>query len=200
MVAYSHNALAGGRGNYLAALHQDAVPPQDPVAPMRNLILVPLASSYGSCATSVTIARHGGTVLLPGPFDPAAAIAMMISHRPFLVFGVPTMLRRMADLPREGEFPALRALISSGAPLPATTAAACAQRFGVPVINVYGSSDGVNCHAVAAWPDTGGCPATRGGRATWGTRTPPSLRSASRTRTGTPWRPAGKGKSRRSAP
>ena len=158
MVAYSHNALAGGRGNYLAALYRDTVPHQEPVAPMRNLILVPLASSYGSCATPVTIARHGGTVLLPGPFDPAAAIAMMISHRPFLVFGVPTMLRRMADLPREGEFAALRALISSGAPLPATTAAACAQRFGVPVINVYGSSNGVNCHAVAARPDTGGYP------------------------------------------
>jgi acyl-CoA synthetase (AMP-forming)/AMP-acid ligase II/SAM-dependent methyltransferase len=152
MVVYSHNAMAGGRGNYLAALHQD------PVEPMRNLILVPLASSYGSCATSVTIARHGGTVLLPGPFDPAAAIAMMISHRPFLVFGVPTMLRRMADLPPEDEFPALRALISSAAPLPATTAAACAERFGVPVINVYGSSDGVNCHAVAAGPDTGAYP------------------------------------------
>ena len=179
MVAYSHNAMAGGRGNYLAALHAD------PSEPMRNLILVPLASSYGSCATSVTIARHGGTVLLPGPFDPAGAIAMMISRGAFLVFGVPTMLRRMADVPQEGEFPAaralpppgafppgafppgafpprafpaLRALISSGAPLPATTAAACAQRFGVPVINVYGSSDGVNCHAVAARPATAAHP------------------------------------------
>ena len=154
MVAYSHNAMAGGRANYIAALHHrfsgdhGAAGGND--EPMRNLILVPLASSYGSCATSVTIARHGGTVLLGGHFDPVAAVAMTAAHRPFLIFGVPTMLRRMADLPPDGEFPALRALISSGAPLPASTAAACAARFGVPVVNVYGSSDGVNCHAVVA--------------------------------------------------
>ena len=175
MVAYSHNAMAGGRANYIAALHHrfsgehgrfsgehrrfsgehgrccddhGAAGGND--EPMRNLILVPLASSYGSCATSVTIARHGGTVLLGGHFDPAAAVAMAAEYRPFLIFGVPTMLRRMADLPPDGEFPALRALISSGAPLPSSTAAACAARFGVPVVNVYGSSDGVNCHAVVA--------------------------------------------------
>ena len=44
----------------------------------------------------------------------------------------------------------LRALVSSGAELPAVTAQACRDRFGVPVITVYGSADGVNCHTVAS--------------------------------------------------
>jgi acyl-CoA synthetase (AMP-forming)/AMP-acid ligase II len=159
MVAYSHNAMAGGRGNYIAALHgglpggfpgglHGGLPGGD--EPMRSLILVPLASSYGSCGTSVIIARHGGTVLLLNPFDPAEAVRLMIKHRPSLVFGVPTMFGRMAGSRVEGaDFSALRALVSSGAPLPATTAEACQARFGVPVINVYGSADGVNCHTVA---------------------------------------------------
>jgi acyl-CoA synthetase (AMP-forming)/AMP-acid ligase II len=40
-------------------------------------------------------------------------------------------------------------VVSSGAALPRATADACRRRFGRPVITVYGSSDGVNCHTAA---------------------------------------------------
>lgn len=40
MIAYSHNAMAGGRANYVRALHDGA----DPV---RALMMMPLSSSYG---------------------------------------------------------------------------------------------------------------------------------------------------------
>ncbi|MGH3896664.1 MAG: class I adenylate-forming enzyme family protein [Pseudonocardiaceae bacterium] len=141
MIAYSHNAMGGGRGNYIGALH-------DGSDPMRNLILVPLASSYGSCGTSVTLARHGGAVLLLDAFDPAAALRMITDHRPTHVFGVPTMLRRMADLPRTpGEdLSSLRAVVTSSSLLHTATTQACRARFGAPVINIYGSADGINCH------------------------------------------------------
>ncbi len=141
MVAYSHNAMAGGRANYVRALH-------DGDGPMRNLVLVPLASSFGSCGTSVTLAALGGTLLVRESFDPAAALRMIVEHRPTHVFGVPTMLRRIADQPptEEEDFTGLRALVSSGAALPDATAEACRDRFGRRVITVYGSSDGVNCH------------------------------------------------------
>lgn len=154
MVAYSHNAIAGGRARYVRALGTGA-------DPMRNLLLAPLSSSYGSCGTYVTLAALGGTLLLPGTTDPADALRMAAAHRATHLFGVPTLLRRLADQPAEpGEdLTALRALVSSSAHLPEATAAACRARFGRPVITVYGSSDGVNCHTAG----TGLAPGTGAG-------------------------------------
>lgn len=138
MVAYSHNAMAGGRGNYVRAVHRGA--------DMRDLVLVPLASAFGSFGTPVTLARFGGTLLLAAEFDPAAALRMIADHRPTHVFGVPTMLRRMAAHPSTVDVSGLAAVVASGADLPPATATACRERFRCPVVNVYGSSDGVNCH------------------------------------------------------
>jgi acyl-CoA synthetase (AMP-forming)/AMP-acid ligase II len=139
MVAYSHNALAGGRANYLRAVRG-----LDP----RDLVLVPLASAFGSFGVPATIAAHGGTLVLDGAFDPEGALRAITRHRPTHVFGVPTMLRRMALARRTvGEdLGSLRAVVASGAELPAGTVEDCRRRFDCPVVNVYGSSDGVNCH------------------------------------------------------
>lgn len=141
MVAYSHDAMAGGRGNYLAALRRGS-------APMRALVLVSLASSYGSLGTSVILARHGGTLVLQSRFDAAAALRVIERHCPTHVFGVPTMLRRMAecDDAADADLSSLRAVISSAGPVHQHVWDACVHRFGMPLVNVYGSSDGVNCH------------------------------------------------------
>lgn len=140
MVAYSHNAIAGGRAAYVRALNGGA-------GPMRNLVLVPLSSSFGSCGVPVTVAALGQTLIVQPSFDPSTTMRVIAEHRPTHVFGVPTMLRRLADQP-EPDPPAsgLRAIVASGAALPPATAQACHERFGCPVIAVYGSSDGVNCH------------------------------------------------------
>ncbi|MGW8765630.1 class I adenylate-forming enzyme family protein [Streptomyces sp. NPDC055815] len=146
MVAYSHNALAGGRGNFLASLIPDGRPP-------RCLFLVPLASAFGSNGTAVTLARHGGTLVLLDHFTPEAALAAIRAHEPTHVLGVPTMVRMMLEhLDREREgggtepLPAPTALVLGGAPLDAGTAEAAAKAFGCAVVNLYGSADGVNCH------------------------------------------------------
>ncbi|MET9666588.1 class I adenylate-forming enzyme family protein [Streptomyces sp. NPDC006475] len=154
MVAYSHNALAGGRGNFLASLIPDRTPP-------RCLFLVPLASAFGSNGTAVTLARHGGTLILLDHFTPEAALAAVAEHEPTHILGVPTMVRMMLErLDATSEKPAadrkpvtgesqretLTALILGGAPLDEPTAAAAAQAFGCRVVNLYGSADGVNCH------------------------------------------------------
>ncbi|MCK8680031.1 AMP-binding protein [Streptomyces lichenis] len=144
MVAYSHNALAGGRGNFLASLLPDSTPP-------RCLFLVPLASAFGSNGTAVTLARHGGTLVLLDHFTPEAALAAIREHRPTHVLGVPTMIRMMLDrLAREEAdaepLPAPTALVLGGAPLDETTAREAAEAFGCAVVNLYGSADGVNCH------------------------------------------------------
>ncbi|MFG2288193.1 AMP-binding protein [Streptomyces sp. NPDC048595] len=162
MVAYSHNALAGGRGNILASLLPDGVSP-------RCLLLVPLASAFGSNGTAVTLARHGGTLVLLDRFTPEAALAAIRRHRPTHVLGVPTMVRMMlerlqsTDRPEaeagaptgaEGSagepVPALQgatALVLGGSPLDASTREEAARAFGCAVVNLYGSADGVNCHS-----------------------------------------------------
>ncbi|MFX4295096.1 class I adenylate-forming enzyme family protein [Streptomyces bohaiensis] len=141
MVAYSHNALAGGRGNFLASLIPDATPP-------RCLFLVPLASAFGSNGTAVTLARHGGTLVLLEHFTPEAALDAIRSHRPTHVFGVPTMVRMMLSSldPDHEPLPAPTAIVLGGAALDETTAADAARAFGCSVVNLYGSADGVNCH------------------------------------------------------
>ncbi|NUR90950.1 MAG: long-chain fatty acid--CoA ligase [Nonomuraea sp.] len=139
MVAYSHNAMAGGRGAYLRAVVGED-------GPTRHLLLVSLASSYGSCGTSVLLARHGGTLVLRPRFDPADALRAIERHRPTHLYGVPTMLRRMAECGERADLSSLRRVVTSAQPLQRDTRDACARHFGVPLVNVYGSTDGVNCH------------------------------------------------------
>lgn len=119
---------------------------------MRNLVLVPLSSGFGSLGIPVTVARLGGTLLLLERFEASAALRMITTQDPTHVFGVPTMLRRMADqAPTTAEgTSSLRAVVASGAPLNATTIEACRRRFDCPILNIYGSSDGVNCHTTPA--------------------------------------------------
>ncbi|MFJ8078251.1 class I adenylate-forming enzyme family protein [Streptomyces sp. NPDC096176] len=142
MVAYSHNALAGGRGNFLASLIPDDEPP-------RCLFLVPLASAFGSNGTAVTLARHGGTLVLLDHFTPEAALAALAEHEPTHVLGVPTMIRMMLDRIAEAGRPAFTpptAVVVGGSPLDEATAEEARRVFGCPVVNLYGSADGVNCH------------------------------------------------------
>ncbi|MGZ3145745.1 AMP-binding protein [Lentzea chajnantorensis] len=157
MVLYSHNALVGGRGRFIGELMGG-----DPE--LRNLVLVPLASSYGSNGTSVTLAVHGGTLVLLPKFDVTAALAMVERARPTHVLAVPTMLRMIADFPDLDRYDtsSLRVVALGGAALDATTAARVRDRLGCTVVNVYGSADGVNCHTALDDPpghaDTAGRP------------------------------------------
>ncbi|WP_369381643.1 class I adenylate-forming enzyme family protein [Streptomyces sp. cg36] len=161
MVAYSHNALAGGRGNFLGSLLTDGEPP-------RCLFLVPLASAFGSSGTAVTLARHGGTLVLLDHFSPEAAVRALVEHRPTHVLGVPTMVRMMLDrLAEDGAAPFTppTALIVGGSPLDAATAEEARRVFGCPVVNLYGSADGVNCHTgLAAGPVAADGPGVLAGR------------------------------------
>nr|WP_097232865.1 class I adenylate-forming enzyme family protein [Streptomyces zhaozhouensis] len=143
MVAYSHHAMGGGRARYLRALTPDP-------GPRRHLVLVPLGSSFGSCGV-LTVAALGGTLLVLPAFDPAEALRAASAHRATHLFAVPTMLRRIAERPPSpGEdLSTLVATVSSGAELPPATAEVTERRLGRPVITVYGSSDGVNCHTRA---------------------------------------------------
>lgn len=161
LVAYSHNALLGGRGTYVAGvLSAPGVPApagarSADAARLRPLVLVPLASSFGSLGI-VALVRCGACVQVPGRFEPARALRALSRWRATHAVAVPTMVRRMAALapdPAE-DLAALRAVVCSGAALPAAVRDTALERFGRPVVNVYGSSDGVNCWTV--WTEPGG--------------------------------------------
>ncbi|MCU7826544.1 class I adenylate-forming enzyme family protein [Kitasatospora sp. DSM 101779] len=150
MIAYSHNALAGGRGRYVEQVLRtaDGTPP-------RVLLLVSPATAYGSLAV-VALVRCGATVLLREGFDPAGALRAVSRLRPTHLAAVPTMLRRMAEWPPEPDedLSSLQAVVSSSAMLTPAVLRGALARFGRPLVNVYGSSDGMNCHT--RWTDPDG--------------------------------------------
>ncbi|MGW5348917.1 class I adenylate-forming enzyme family protein [Streptomyces sp. NPDC004031] len=150
MTAYTHDALLTARGTYVAAVLATEENGPHPAA----LVLVPLASSFGSLGV-VALARRGATLHLLDRFDPGAALRAVTAWRPTHLVGVPTMLGRIADHPPvPGEdLTSLRGVVSSGAPLTSRVLAAALRRLCCPVTNVYGSSDGVNCRTTWASPD-----------------------------------------------
>ena len=141
MVLYSHNALAGGRGRFMAQLRSQ-------VPELRNLFLLPLGSAFGAHATPTAIAAHGGTLLLRSRFDAVETRDVIERRRPTHLFGVPTMLRMLLEHParRNTDTTSLRAIVMGGAPLDNATARRASDLLGCSVINLYGSADGVNCH------------------------------------------------------
>ncbi|GLY47353.1 class I adenylate-forming enzyme family protein [Lentzea sp. NBRC 102530] len=147
MVLYSHNALLGGRGAFVGRL----IPPGEE---LRALFLVPLASSFGSNGTTVTLARHGGTLVLQGKFTPESTVELIERARPTHLFGVPTMFKMLLSQP--GDYSSIRVIAPGGAQLDAATAQACREFFDAIVVNVYGSADGVNCHTALDDPPGSG--------------------------------------------
>ena len=144
IVAYSHNALVGGRGRFLARL----LPPDG--AAMRGMFLVPLGSSFGSCATVGVLVTLGGSLVLLPRFDARMALAAVTQHRPTHVFGVPTMFQRLLGHPDlvSTDVSSVIAVVSGGAIIDPPTAAKCVQHLGAAFVSLYGSADGVNCHTL----------------------------------------------------
>ncbi|MGK5544282.1 class I adenylate-forming enzyme family protein [Streptomyces sp. URMC 127] len=146
MVAYSHNALAGGRGAFVRSLVRGDTPP-------RIMFMVPLASSFGSTGTSVTLAVLGGSLVLMPRFSATEAVGLIEKHRPTHIMGVPTMFQEMLTDPRlvpesaeRVDTSSLTALVCGGAGVDPKTVDDCVQAFGCAFVNLYGSADGVNCH------------------------------------------------------
>lgn len=141
LVAYSHNALVGGRGRFLQRLHEDG-------ESFRGMYLVPLGSSFGSTATFGSLSWLGGSIVVLPKFDVPTAIRAIETLRPTHVLGVPTMLQRIAADPllAEVDKSSLVGLISGGSLIDEASVRRCVEAFGCGFISLYGSADGVNCH------------------------------------------------------
>lgn len=141
LVAYSHNALVGGRGRFLQRLHPDG-------GSFRGLYLVPLGSSFGSSATFGVLSWLGGSVVLLPQFDISNAIRAIDQLRPTHLLGVPTMFQRIAADPAlaNADTNSLQAIVSGGSVIDEATIRRCVAAFDCAFISLYGSADGVNCH------------------------------------------------------
>ncbi|WP_200911588.1 CoA transferase [Teredinibacter purpureus] len=141
LVAYSHNALLGGRGRFLQRLIQEG-------GHFRGLYLVPLGSAFGSTATVGALSFLGGSIVLLSKFDPAAAVQVMQEFKPTHILGVPTMFQRIAVEPSLASIDksSLHCVVSGGAVIDEATIHRCRDAFACNFVNLYGSADGVNCH------------------------------------------------------
>ncbi|SOD41136.1 class I adenylate-forming enzyme family protein [Nitrosovibrio sp. Nv4] len=140
-VAYSHNALAGGRGRFLQQIHPDG-------KTFRGLYLMPLGTAFGSTAAFGVLSWLGGLLIVLRHFDVAAAIQTIAELKPTHILGVPTMFQRIAADPAlaKTDTSSLIAIISGGAKIDEASIRRCTEAFGCGFIGLYGSADGVNCH------------------------------------------------------
>jgi len=138
-VQLSHRALLANREQE-AALRPAPVTPVD-----RVLLALPLYHVYGLAAGLLQVCWAGATVVLPGRFDPAAAVDAVVAERVSVLAGVPSMYRALLDVPAERLRPALggvRLCTSGGAPLPPDWLAAFRDATGLDLHEGYGLSEG----------------------------------------------------------
>ncbi|GAA1824721.1 AMP-binding protein [Planosporangium flavigriseum] len=130
----------------------------------RHLVFSPLYHSAPLRFAMCTLLR-GGTVILPGRFDPAAMLDVIARHRPTTAFCVPTQLRRLfaaADAgPGLPDLSSFRLLAHAGEPCPYALKRRVLDTFPPgSVYEFYGSTEGqfTTCSAAewAARPGTVG--------------------------------------------
>ena len=107
----------------------------------RHLVFSPLYHSAPLRFAMCTL-LGGGSVVLPGPFDPAVVRETIARHRPTTAFCVPTHLRRLlsGDLPSLASF---RLLAHAGEPCPEPLKRDLIARFPAgSVWEFYGATEG----------------------------------------------------------
>ena len=108
----------------------------------RLLATVPFSHSYGLSSLVVPALVRGTTLVLPGSDDPFAPLAAAAAAGATVFPTVPAYLGALARLAEPAPLPpALRLVVSAGAPLPADTSARFHDRYGLPVHVFYGASE-----------------------------------------------------------
>jgi long-chain acyl-CoA synthetase len=120
------------------AVPEDALGPDDVV-----LGVLPLFHVFGLNVILGVTLFAGGTVVLVERFDPTTALDTVRNHRCTVVAGAPPMWGAWATLPEvdPASFSSVRLALSGAAPLPAATARAMAERFGVALREGYGLTE-----------------------------------------------------------
>lgn len=111
----------------------------------RHLVVARMYHSAGQAFT-LMMAALGATIILKAKFDAADVVKTMHGEKITSMFMVPTMIRRILDLPDEvfRRYPPqdLRCIVSGAAPFPQPLRERAIHRFGAGVIHdFYGASE-----------------------------------------------------------
>ncbi|WP_332642952.1 class I adenylate-forming enzyme family protein [Aeromicrobium sp.] len=110
----------------------------------RSLLILPLFHVNGIVVSVLVPLLVGGSTVIGGRFDPATFFDLVDRVRPTYFSGVPTIFALLAQLPEECEPDAssIRFAACGAAPAPAGLLEAFERRFGFPVLEGYGLSEG----------------------------------------------------------
>lgn len=128
------------------------------------LIAAPMFHAWGWLNTMLTM-LFSSTIVVTRTFDPYRTLDLVERHSCQALAAVPTMLRRIMDLPHEVrrryDASSLRAVTVSGSALPAGLADAFMDEFGDILYSFYGSTE-AGYAAVASPADLRAAPGTVG--------------------------------------
>ncbi len=107
-----------------------------------NLAVIPFGHSYGLGNLVIPLISQGTALVCADTPLPHALAALSARHRPTVFPAVPALLRALAeaDLALDA-FGSIRTVISAGSALPAATAQAFYQKFGLKPHGFYGSTE-----------------------------------------------------------
>ena len=110
----------------------------------RCLLILPLFHVNGILVSVLMPLLAGASVVIADRFDPATFFDVIEAERPTYVSAVPTILNMLTALPDEvrPDTSSLRFGICGAAPAPASLLARFEDRFGFPIIEGYGLSEG----------------------------------------------------------
>jgi acyl-CoA synthetase (AMP-forming)/AMP-acid ligase II len=138
-VPRSHNHWVGiAPGTYTTARLEDGDVMLNPFP------LINMASIGGITMSWLRIA---GTMVLHHPFDPQVYLAQIATERPSFTIAPPavlTMLLQNEALLARIDLSSLRTIGSGSAPLAPAMVAGFQERLGIPVINIFGSNEGMS--------------------------------------------------------
>ncbi|MBM7515588.1 class I adenylate-forming enzyme family protein [Nocardioides nitrophenolicus] len=108
-----------------------------------SLLVLPLFHANGLIAGTLAPLRAGGDVVVAPRFSPDTLWDLVETQRPTYFSAVPTIYAVLdARTAREVDTSSLRFLVCGAAPMPAELIVRFEQRFGVPVVEGYGLSEG----------------------------------------------------------
>ncbi|WP_206509513.1 AMP-binding protein [Rhodococcus sp. BGS-1C] len=111
---------------------------------VHSLLILPLFHVNGIVVSILSPLAAGGRATIAGRFDPSTFFGRVESARPTFFSGVPTIYAMLANLP-DAVIPdtsSLRFAVCGAAPASPALLAAFEARFGVPVVEGYGLSEG----------------------------------------------------------
>ncbi|HZX68289.1 MAG TPA: AMP-binding protein [Candidatus Elarobacter sp.] len=105
------------------------------------LLTLPLFHDHGLGAGLNGTLVAGGRALLRERFDAPSVIAALAGGDATMFFGVPTMYVRILEQAGDVRFDRVRLFVSGSAALPATVHEEFARRFGIAILERYGSTE-----------------------------------------------------------